>query len=67
MADVSRSLDDITTGFTIFEKNQILTHDQLNDLGRYLDDQERLTRVGADRRRRLLRPSGHRWRSSGSA
>jgi len=46
MADVLRSLDEITTGFNIFEKNQVLTHDQLNRLGSYLDDQERLTRVG---------------------
>ena len=47
MPDVSRSLDEITTSFTIFEKNQVLTHEQLNDLGQYLDDQERLTRVAA--------------------
>src|SRR3954471_12048865 len=45
MADVLKSLDDITTGFNIFEKTQVLTHDQLNQLGSYLDDQERLTRV----------------------
>jgi len=41
-----KSLDEITTGFNIFEKNQVLTHEQLNTLGNYLDDQERLTRVG---------------------
>src|SRR4051812_50206445 len=46
MADVMKSLDEITTGFNIFEKNQVLTHEQLNTLGNYLDDQERLTRVG---------------------
>src|SRR5262245_59353384 len=46
MADVLKSLDQITTGFNIFERNQVLTHEQLNQLGSYLDDQERLTRVG---------------------
>lgn len=46
MADVLKSLDDITTGFNIFERNQVLSHDQLNTLGSYLDDQGRLTRVG---------------------
>ena len=43
---IIRSLDDITTRYTVFEKDQVLTHDQLNDLAGYLDDQERLTRVG---------------------
>src|SRR4051812_462797 len=43
---IIRSLDDITTRYTVFEKDQVLTHDQLNDLVGYLDDQERLTRVG---------------------
>jgi len=47
MPDVLRSLDEITTGFKLFEENQVLTHDQLNTLGGYLDDQERLTRIGA--------------------
>lgn len=43
---IIRSLDDITTRYTVFEKDQVLTHDQLNDLAGYLDDQDRLTRVG---------------------
>jgi hypothetical protein len=43
---ITRSLDDITTRYTVFEPNQVLTHDQLNDLAGYLDDQDRLTRVG---------------------
>ena len=42
---IIRSLDDITTRYTVFEKDQVLTHDQLNDLAGYLDDQDRLTRV----------------------
>lgn len=47
MALLTRSLDDIGTSFTVFEKNQVLTHEQLNALTAYLDDQERLTRVAA--------------------
>jgi hypothetical protein len=42
---ITRSLDDVTTGYTVFEEDQILTHVQLNDLAGYLDDQDRLTRV----------------------
>jgi hypothetical protein len=42
---ITRSLDEITTRYTVFEENQVLTHDQLNDLADYLDDQDRLTRV----------------------
>src|SRR5438034_2520309 len=48
MAEVLRSLADVTTGFNVFEKNQVLTATQLNTLGSYLDDQERLTRVALD-------------------
>lgn len=40
-----RNLDEITTRYTVFEENQVLTHVQLNDLASYLDDQNRLTRV----------------------
>jgi hypothetical protein len=43
---ITKSLDDISTSFTVFEADQILTHRQLNDLANYLDDQDRLTRVG---------------------
>lgn len=47
MGLLTTSLDDIGTSFTVFEKNQVLTHEQLNALTAYLDDQERLTRVAA--------------------
>jgi len=43
---IFRSLDEITTRYTVFEEDQVLTHRQLNDLAGYLDDQDRLTRVG---------------------
>jgi hypothetical protein len=45
MVDVLKSLDEITTGYNVFEKDQVLTHLQLNQLSNYLDDQGRLTRV----------------------
>lgn len=41
-----RSLDTITTGYTYFEKDQVLTAGQLNGITDYLDDQQRLTRTG---------------------
>src|SRR5262245_35941043 len=40
-----RSLDDVSKGYKIFEKDQVLTEEQLNKLADYLDDQQRLTRV----------------------
>jgi hypothetical protein len=43
---ITRSLDEITTRYTVFEEDQVLTHVQLNGLAGYLDDQDRLTRVG---------------------
>jgi hypothetical protein len=42
---ITRSLDAISTRYTVFEEDQVLTHGQLNDLAGYLDDQDRLTRV----------------------
>lgn len=45
MNQVLKSLDEITTGFSVFEKNQVLTHVQLNSIANYCDDQTRLTRV----------------------
>jgi len=42
---ITRSLDDITSRYTVFEPDQVLTHNQLNDLAGFLDDQDRLTRV----------------------
>ena len=45
MTQILRSLDDITCGYSVFEKDQMLTHDQLNSVADYLDDQSRLTRI----------------------
>nr|MBL8412091.1 hypothetical protein [Dechloromonas sp.] len=48
MADplkVLRRLDQVTTDYTVFERDQVLTHDQLNGVAEYLDDQARLTRT----------------------
>lgn len=45
MAQVMRSLEEISTVYRIFEKDQVLTHDQLNSIARYFDDQTRLTRT----------------------
>ena len=45
MSQVLKSLEDITTGYSIFEKDQVLTHEQLNSVADYFDDQTRLTRV----------------------
>ena len=39
------SLEDITTVYTFFENDQVLTESQLNSVSAYLDDQSRLTRV----------------------
>lgn len=48
MADlptIFRSLEQVSTGYTVFEPNQVLSDKQLNGLVSYLDDQDRLTRV----------------------
>ncbi|MES2208311.1 MAG: hypothetical protein V4525_16125 [Pseudomonadota bacterium] len=48
MADtlkIIRSLEQVSTGYTVFERDQVLTEQQLNGLSSYLDDQSRLTRV----------------------
>ncbi len=42
---IVRSLETLTTGYTVFEPDQVLTEKQLNGLASYLDDQDRLTRV----------------------
>ena len=39
------SLQEITTVYTFFERDQVLTDSQLNSISAYLDDQSRLTRV----------------------
>jgi hypothetical protein len=45
MSSVFKSLDSVTTGYSRFEKDQVLTHDQLNSISDYFDDQIRLSRV----------------------
>lgn len=45
MIPIFKSLEQISTGYTVFEKDQVLTHEQLNSLADYADDQIRLTRV----------------------
>lgn len=42
---VLQSLDKITTGYSVFEEDQVLTDKQLNTVSDYFDDQTRLTRV----------------------
>ncbi len=43
--DILKSLTQISTDYTFFEQDQVLTHNQLNSITDYLDDQNRLTRV----------------------
>lgn len=48
MADpvkITRSLEQVATGYSVFERDQVLTDTQLNSVTQYLDDQQRLTRV----------------------
>jgi hypothetical protein len=45
MTDIFRNLEDVESGYAVFEKDQVLTPEQLNSLTTYLDDQGRLTRV----------------------
>ncbi|MCE9667753.1 hypothetical protein LY474_08000 [Myxococcus stipitatus] len=45
MAQALINLSSISTGYTVFEKDQVLTEGQLNSVSTYLDDQERLARV----------------------
>jgi hypothetical protein len=44
-ANALKILETITTDFTIFEKDQVLTEAQLNQVTDYLNDQNRLTRI----------------------
>ena len=48
MADplkIIRRLDAVATDYAVFERDQVLTHEQLNSVAEYLDDQSRLTRT----------------------
>ncbi|GBO53445.1 hypothetical protein APA_1352 [Pseudanabaena sp. lw0831] len=40
-----RTLQDLTTGYSIFEKDQVLTETQLNSITNYLNDQNRLASI----------------------
>ena len=42
---VFTSLDQVSTGYTVFESDQVLTHTQLNSVAEYADDQIRLSRA----------------------
>lgn len=43
--DIFKSLTQVSTNYSVFEKDQVLTHDQLNSIAGFFDDQTRLTRV----------------------
>ncbi len=43
---ILRSLENLSTGYTVFEQNQVLTAFELNTVSVYLDEQDRLTRIG---------------------
>ncbi len=45
MATAFKNLDEISTSYSVFERDQVLTEAQLNSIGAYLDDQVRLSRV----------------------
>ena len=45
MNNLVNSLMDISTGYSVFQKDQVLTEAQLNSVSHYLDDQDRLSRV----------------------
>jgi len=45
MTTLFNSLAEISDSYTVFEKDQVLTESQLNSVSRYLDDQDRLSRV----------------------
>ena len=45
MNPVTPILQEIRTNYSVFEKDQVLTHDQLNTVAEYFEDQTRLTRI----------------------
>ncbi|WP_019498215.1 hypothetical protein [Pseudanabaena sp. PCC 6802] len=45
MSELLQSLAKIDVNYSVFEKDQVLTHEQLNSIANYLDDQNRLTRI----------------------
>ncbi len=45
MIPILKTLDQISTNYTVFEKNQVLSASQLNSLSEYFEDQTRLSRT----------------------
>ena len=45
MANILNSLAKLANNYTVFNKDQVLSDEQLNSLSKYFDDQDRLTRV----------------------
>ncbi|MDX2370267.1 MAG: hypothetical protein QNK36_17980 [Colwellia sp.] len=45
MANILSSLAKLANDYTVFNKDQVLSDEQLNSLSKYFDDQDRLTRV----------------------
>ena len=45
MIQILKTLNQISTGYTVFEKDQVLTASQLNSLSGYFEDQTRLSRT----------------------
>ena len=45
MTQTLKTLDEISTGYSIFEKDQVLTASQLNSVASYFEDQTRLSRT----------------------
>jgi hypothetical protein len=45
MTSLFNSLTEISSGYSVFEKDQVLTEAQLNSVSEYLDDQDRLSRI----------------------
>jgi hypothetical protein len=43
--EIFKSLKEISTEYTVFEKDQLLTHGQLNSIAGFFDDQSRLSRI----------------------
>jgi len=45
MAKMNHTLEELTSSYSLFKENQVLTASQLNEIVKYFDDQDRLTRT----------------------
>ncbi|WP_428242854.1 hypothetical protein [Gynuella sp.] len=45
MPTLHNSLAEVASGYSVFEKDQVLTEAQLNSVSQYLDDQDRISRI----------------------